>query len=521
MNNHYLKIKKLILTFLLFLSFNVTFSQLDANSVMGVPTVADNTEMLSITGANTGSIVYNIAQGGIFMYNGTTWISSNGNNWLTNGNLGTTAANFLGTTDDVRMQIRSNNLPILEFGRRATLGLVQGFPDYTDGNQALVHLNGNGSVSALQFAASGASFYKPMFFTTTNGSFRLKGSSGVTDLFEIGSGGPSNDGRLEFIIGDDGAEPIIFKRYDYRRGQFHKELFRVQGSNNTADAKTRFGINLNTNEVPVDSDYDDPQTGFNIANSTLQVQGSISKSIQTVTGNFTLTEDHHTIIVTANATITLPAANSCSGRIYVIKNISGGNITVSSYRNENNTASTTIGQLNLWLQSDGTNWQQINRNTTSTSTTDSNGLQFYTWDIFNTSQPNIDNKRSLGVSTSQGTVTTALNNTLRATLAPDNNGYIISCVGTLRVQNAGSFTFNARSDDGTRIYIDGVLVLENWFDQGATTRSGTVNLAAGEHKIEFWYYEYLGGEFMEFTWGANPDGYVSGSTINANQFIIK
>lgn len=91
-----------------------------------------------------------------------------------------------------------------------------------------MHLNGNGNTAALQFAASGASFYKPMFFTTANGSFRLKGSAGVTDLFEIGSDGPSNDGRLEFIIGEDGAEPIIFKRYDYRNGQFHKELFRVQ-----------------------------------------------------------------------------------------------------------------------------------------------------------------------------------------------------------------------------------------------------------------------------------------------------
>ncbi|MCH2035304.1 MAG: PA14 domain-containing protein [Tenacibaculum sp.] len=467
-----------------------------------------------------GTMAYSSDQKLLYYYNGTNWVSPSGANWLLNGNASSTTSNFLGTIDDVRMQIRSNNLPILEFGRRQTLGLTQSFPDYTDNDQPLMHLNGNGNTAALQFAASGASFYKPMFFTTTNGSFRLKGSAGVTDLFEIGSGGPSNDGRLEFIIGDDGAEPIIFKRYDYRNGQFHKELFRVQGSNNTAAAKTRFGINLNTAEVPVDSDYDDSQSGFNIANSTFQVVGSVSKSILSVNSNITLTEDHYTIVVTANSTITLPAANSCSGRIYVIKNVSGNTITISNYLNESNTSSTSIGAINLWIQSDGTNWQQIN-STSNNTTSSNNGLQYYTWNIANTSQPDIDNPRSLGISTTQGTITGDLNDTARSSITPDTDGYILTYTGTLEVQNAGSFTFNARSDDGTRIYIDGVLAVENWFDQGPTTRSGTVDLATGKHKIEFWYYENGGGDFMQFTWGTNPDGYTVGSTINANQFIVE
>ncbi|CAL2094761.1 PA14 domain-containing protein [Tenacibaculum sp. 190524A05c] len=486
--------------------------------VSGLP--SGTTAQINALSPPEGTMAYSTDQKIIYYYDGTNWVSTSGNNWLLNGNASTTNTNFLGTIDDVRMQIRSNNTPILEFGRRQTLGLVQGFPDYTDNDQPLLHLNGNGSIAALQFAASGASFYKPMFFTTTNGSFRLKGSSGVTDLFEIGSGGPSNDGRLEFIIGDDGAEPIIFKRYDYRRGQFHKELFRVQGSNNTADAKTRFGINLNTAEIPVDADYDDPQSGFNIANSTFQVEGSVSKSILSTNSNLTLTEDHHTILVTANATITLPAANTCSGRIYVIKNISGGNITVSSYQDQNNSSSTSIGQFNIWIQSDGTNWQQINSTTSSTTTTN-NGLQYYTWNISNTSQPNIDNPRTLGVSSTQGIVSANLNDSSRSSIAPDTDGYILKYTGTLNVQNSGNFTINGRSDDGTRVYIDGVLVLENWFDQGPTTRSGTVNLGAGKHKIEFWYYENGGGDFMEFTWGTNPDGYTVGSTINANQFTIE
>jgi hypothetical protein len=201
-----------------------------------------------------------------------------------------------------------------------------------------------------------------MFFTTSNGSFRLKGSAGGTDLFEIGSAGPTNQGRLEFIIGDDGNEPIIFKRYDYRNGEFNKEFFRVQGSNNSADAKTRFGININPTPIPIDITYDVSQLGLNIANSTLQVNGSISASIIKLesAGDFTLTEDHYTVIISSDSNIILPTANSCKGRTYILKNISGSTKTTSiNYKNNSNTDSNLINNNStINLQSDGTDWTE-------------------------------------------------------------------------------------------------------------------------------------------------------------------
>jgi len=343
------------------LQFTLVKAQVDSNSLLGLPVVATTAELSSIINANTGAIAYNSQTNQIYIFNGISWGSIGNSNWLVTGNNGLPSSSFLGHINDVRMEIRSNNFPILQFGRRQTLGLVQNFPDYTDGNQPLVHVNGNGSVSALQFAASGASFYRPIFFTTPNGSFRLKGSAGGTDLFEIGSAGPGNDGKLEFIIGDDGAEPIVFKRYDYRRGRFHKELFRVQGSGNSADAKTRFGINLNTQEVPIDSEYDDSSSGFTVANSTFQVMGSVSKSIFTTVGNTSLNEDHHTIILGGNHRLRLPAANTCQGRIYIIKNPTASNTSISRYRGLDNSTQASVSLRSvLWIQSDGVNWQQIN-----------------------------------------------------------------------------------------------------------------------------------------------------------------
>ncbi|SNR15359.1 hypothetical protein [Tenacibaculum jejuense] len=441
--------KKILVLLILISTYQNIFSQVFPDiPVSGLPS-GTTAQILATPSPVEGVMAYSTDQRIIYYFDGINWVSTSGSNWLLNGNAGTTNTNFLGTIDDVRMQIRSNNLPLLEFGRRATLGLVQGFPDYTDGDQPIVHLNGNGNIAALQFAASGAAFYRPMFFTTPNGSFRLKGSSGETDLFEIGSGGPSNDGRLEFIIGDDGAEPIIFKRYDYRRGQFHRELFRVQGSNNSADAKTRFGINLNTNEVPVDTDYDDSQAGFNIANSTLQLVGSFSKSVFTTTGNLTLTEDHYSVIINGNHTITLPNANTSNGREYVLKNSTGNTISISNYLNLSNTNSNSITpNSTLKIQSNGSNWHQMNNN--SSTTGGSSGTLTYV-DKFNSTDATItvadfNTNGTLiplnSVRLSSGSVANTTNDQVQVTQA---GLYEITYTVSLRKENGNDFNNGGNS----------------------------------------------------------------------------
>ncbi len=379
-----------MLTFLLM--WGLTCAQTPkANELIRVHNVSDITEINTIASPPLGAIIYNIAEGKLYTYSGANWdniqassksltsndgtisitntastidLSSNDNGtfWLINGNSNTTAAQFLGTSNDQKLELRSNNLPLLQLGRRQTLGLTQAFADYDNNDQPLVHFNGDGNTAAIQFASSAALFYKPMFFTTTNGSFRLKGSAGITDFFEIGSGGPGNDGRLEFIIGDDGLEPIIFKRFDYRNGTFHTELFRVQASSNTEDAKPRFGININPQQIPIDTDYDDSQAAYAIANSTLQIGGSLSLAIISTTANLILTEEHYTIIISGNHDITLPNATSCIGRIYVLKNTSNSDVSCSQYIGDDANTSTNIRRKRVYiLQSDGSNWQQINK----------------------------------------------------------------------------------------------------------------------------------------------------------------
>ncbi|MBC3759686.1 hypothetical protein H7U19_14830 [Hyunsoonleella sp. SJ7] len=97
--------------------------------------------------------------------------------------------------------------------------------------------------------------------------------------------------------------------------------------------------------------------------STLDVNGSFSADVSTTSGNLTLDDTHHTIVLGGNHNITLPVANTCDGRIYVIKNPTTNTPTISSYNDLNGTATTTLqSQTTIWVQSDGTNWEQIGKN---------------------------------------------------------------------------------------------------------------------------------------------------------------
>lgn len=171
------------------------------------------------SGTNTDSVV--TIQNGVIKKIHPSLLPG-GNNWLITGNSGINpATNFLGTTDDKQMILKSNGQSYLEFGRRQTLGLTQGYTDYDNNDEKVTYVR-----SALQFEAPGADFYKPKMFTDANGNFRVKGSSASTDYFEFGSTGSSNNGGFEFIIGDDGDEPILFKSYNYLTGM--SEIMRLQ-----------------------------------------------------------------------------------------------------------------------------------------------------------------------------------------------------------------------------------------------------------------------------------------------------
>lgn len=203
---------------------------------VAAPITTPATSLLVYNTATAGTAPNNVTPG-FYYWNGSAWIVLLANagttgGWNLTGNSGTDGTlNFLGTTDDKAVLFKSNNANYAQMGSRQTLGLVDVYPDYNDAAEKVTLFN-----SSIQFEAPAASFYKPKFFTDANGNFRMKGSSAGTDLFEFGATGTNNSGGLDFIIGDDGDEPIVFKSYNFQVGT--SEIMRLQNMNVSIGSST-------------------------------------------------------------------------------------------------------------------------------------------------------------------------------------------------------------------------------------------------------------------------------------------
>jgi len=79
---------------------------------------------------------------------------------------------------------------------------------------------------------------------------------------------------------------------------------------------------------------------------------------------------------------------------------------------------------------------------------------------------------------------------------------IVRFTGSIRSNTTQDISFLAEADDGTRLYIDGVLITDDWVDKGGGgTISTPVSFTAGIPKtIELMYYENGGGAWVQLSW---------------------
>jgi PKD repeat protein len=65
---------------------------------------------------------------------------------------------------------------------------------------------------------------------------------------------------------------------------------------------------------------------------------------------------------------------------------------------------------------------------------------------------------------------------------------------------AGTYRFYAYVDDGVRLWVDGVLVMDRWHDSAPTTYTVDVYLTDGQHSLRMEYYEHTGGALAQLAW---------------------
>jgi hypothetical protein len=74
--------------------------------------------------------------------------------------------------------------------------------------------------------------------------------------------------------------------------------------------------------------------------------------------------------------------------------------------------------------------------------------------------------------------------------------------GTVQAQATGTYRFQTVSDDGIRVWVNGVQLINSWTKHSAKTdTSGTINLTAGtRYSITVEYYEVSGQAVARLRW---------------------
>jgi YVTN family beta-propeller protein len=82
------------------------------------------------------------------------------------------------------------------------------------------------------------------------------------------------------------------------------------------------------------------------------------------------------------------------------------------------------------------------------------------------------------------------------------DGFSVRWTGRIEAPTAGSYTLQTISDDGIRVWVDDVLLIDNWTNHGPMTdNSIPLTWTAGQqHSVRIEYYENGGGATARFRW---------------------
>jgi hypothetical protein len=200
----------------------------------------------------------------------------------------------------------------------------------------------------------------PFGNTVVNGNLTVGGTAGAVGTMQvIKTGGTPVSNQLLFGTDGTGYQFAIGKN----QGGTITNLVTIS---DTGAATFTGNLTVDTNTLFVDAAANEVGIGTTSPNSTLHIAGSVTTAIVAKTANYTATVSDYTILCDTTGggfTITLPAANTCTGRIYVIKKVIGNsgvnNVTIDGNGAETIDGAATITlqcKSSVMIQSDGANW---------------------------------------------------------------------------------------------------------------------------------------------------------------------
>jgi glucose/arabinose dehydrogenase len=81
--------------------------------------------------------------------------------------------------------------------------------------------------------------------------------------------------------------------------------------------------------------------------------------------------------------------------------------------------------------------------------------------------------------------------------------FSVTWTGQVRAKVTGHTTFTTLADDGVRLFVNGVQIIDDWTDHSPAERSGAIDLVAGTfYDVRLEYYENSGSASIRFFWSA-------------------
>jgi len=81
--------------------------------------------------------------------------------------------------------------------------------------------------------------------------------------------------------------------------------------------------------------------------------------------------------------------------------------------------------------------------------------------------------------------------------------YSVRWTGQVQPLYSETYTFYVNTDDGVRLWVNGVLLIDNWVNQGATEKSGSITLTGGQkYDIVMEYFQGTGYAVSKLLWSS-------------------
>jgi autotransporter-associated beta strand protein len=230
-----------------------------------------------------------------------------------------------------------------------------------------------------------------------------------------------------------------------------------------------------------------------VSGSTLSLTGNADMSYA---GSIQSSNTASRLLKTGSGNLTL---SSTASDFYGTLDIQAGNLLLTNGAGTLGTLAMSDGATTIVAGQNGLQMHFYNR-----SAADNDYSEFQSMAAWETylnatfpSGPNyVTNSQVLGVNLDTGAGGEYWPDLYKQSSGSEAETYDAYLFGGLYLNRSGTYTFATASDDGSMLFIDRTLVVQNGYNQGVTQRTGTMALTAGFHDIAIPYRENTGGNAL-------------------------